>query len=46
VQPLGPNALVGTRRGVDLIRARGGRLLRHHRRLTLSLLGGDAPLHY
>ena len=46
VQPIGRNALVGRRRGTALIEARTGRQLRHYRRLTLSLLAGDAPFHY
>jgi hypothetical protein len=45
VQPLGNRALVGTMNGTALIDARTGDRLRSYRRLTTSLLAGDAPFH-
>jgi hypothetical protein len=46
VQAIGRNALVGGPRGFALIDARTGRRLRHFGRLTMSLLGEDAPVLY
>jgi hypothetical protein len=42
VQPIGTNALVGTRAGLALIDARTGRKLRTFRRAQVSLLDADA----
>ena len=44
-QPLGHTALVGMRDRIVLIDARTGRRLRSYRRLTTSLLVGDASFH-
>jgi hypothetical protein len=46
VQPVGSKALVGARRGIAFIDARTGKQLRRFRRLNMSLIGGDAPVHY
>jgi hypothetical protein len=43
VQPLGKRALVGAQNGLALIDARTGHQLGRYRRLTTSLLAGDAP---
>ena len=45
-QPIGRNAFVGGARGSALIDGRTGRKLRRYRRFTMSLLSGDAPVHY
>jgi hypothetical protein len=45
VQALGRKALVGAHRAIVLIDARTGRRLHRYRRLTTSLLNGDAPFH-
>lgn len=46
VQPLGRNAFVGGPNGSALIDARSGRRLRQYRRFSMTLLNGDAPVHY
>ena len=45
-QPIGRKALVGGSRGSALIDGRTGRRLRRYRIFTMSLLSGDAPVHY
>jgi hypothetical protein len=45
VQPLGNRALIGAQNEIALIDARTGHMLRSYRRLTTSLLAGDAPFH-